>query len=75
MGSFSAFHWVVVLAVVVLVFGTGKLRSIGSDLGAAVKEFKKNIDDEKPTLAITDPLERKPVSPMDTSAAKSKQEA
>jgi len=74
MGSFSAFHWVVVLAVVVLIFGTGKLRSIGSDLGAAVKEFKKNIHDEKPTLAITDPLERKPVSPMDKSAAKPQQE-
>jgi len=54
MGSFSAFHWIVVLAVVLLIFGTGKLRSIGSDLGTAVREFKKNIDDEVPPAAIAD---------------------
>jgi sec-independent protein translocase protein TatA len=40
MGSFSVWHWLIVLAIVVLVFGTKKLRGAGGDLGAAVKNFK-----------------------------------
>jgi len=40
MGGFSIWHWLIVLVVVVLVFGTKKLRSLGSDLGGAVKGFK-----------------------------------
>jgi sec-independent protein translocase protein TatA len=40
MGSFSIWHWLIVLLVVVLIFGTKKLRNIGSDLGGAVKGFK-----------------------------------
>ncbi len=46
MGSFSLWHWLIVLLVVVLVFGTKKLRNIGSDVGGAVKEFKKAMKDE-----------------------------
>jgi len=49
MGTFSIWHWLVVLAIVVLVFGTKKLRNLGSDLGGAVKGFKegmKNTDDD-----------------------------
>lgn len=40
MGSLSIWHWLIVLAVVVLIFGTKKLRGAGGDLGAAVKNFK-----------------------------------
>jgi sec-independent protein translocase protein TatA len=40
MGSFSIWHWLIVLAIVVLVFGTRRLRGAGGDLGAAVKNFK-----------------------------------
>ena len=43
MGSFSIWHWLIVLSVVVLVFGTSKLRSIGSDLGGAVRGFKDGM--------------------------------
>jgi sec-independent protein translocase protein TatA len=43
MGSFSIWHWLVVLLVVVLIFGTKKLKNIGSDLGGAVKGFKDGI--------------------------------
>ncbi len=46
MGSFSLWHWLIVLLVVVLVFGTKKLRNMGSDVGGAVKEFKKAMKDE-----------------------------
>jgi sec-independent protein translocase protein TatA len=45
MGSFSIWHWLVVLLIVVLVFGTKKLRNIGEDLGGAVKGFKEGMRD------------------------------
>ena len=51
MGSFSIWHWVIVLVIVMLVFGTKKLGNIGSDLGKAVKGFKdgvKGADEDKP---------------------------
>jgi sec-independent protein translocase protein TatA len=43
MGSFSIWHWLVVLLIVALVFGTKKLRNMGSDLGGAVKGFKEGV--------------------------------
>ncbi len=45
MGSFSVWHWLIVLLIVVLVFGTKKLKNIGSDLGGAVKGFKDGMKD------------------------------
>jgi sec-independent protein translocase protein TatA len=45
MGSFSIWHWLIVLVVVVLIFGTKKLKNVGSDLGAAVKGFKDGVKD------------------------------
>ncbi len=47
MGSFSIWHWLIVLVVVVLIFGTKKLRNIGSDVGGAVKNFKDAMGEEK----------------------------
>lgn len=47
MGSFSIWHWLIVLVIVLLVFGTKKLRNIGSDLGGAVKNFKDAMGEEK----------------------------
>ncbi|WPB57606.1 Sec-independent protein translocase subunit TatA [Xylophilus sp. GOD-11R] len=52
MGSFSIWHWLIVLAIVVMVFGTKKLRNLGSDLGGAVKGFKDGVKD-----GSTDPAE------------------
>ena len=45
MGTFSLWHWIIVLLIVVMVFGTKKLRNIGSDLGGAVKGFKDGMKD------------------------------
>ena len=56
MGSFSIWHWVIVLVIVMLVFGTKKLGNIGSDLGKAVKGFKdgvKGADEDKPAAPST----------------------
>jgi sec-independent protein translocase protein TatA len=45
MGSLSIWHWLIVLVIIMLVFGTKKLRNMGSDLGGAVKGFKDGIKD------------------------------
>lgn len=49
MGSFSIWHWLIVLLIIVLVFGTKKLTNIGKDLGGAVKGFKDGIKDGNTT--------------------------
>ena len=53
MGSFSVWHWLIVLLIVLLVFGTKKLRNIGEDLGGAVKGFKEGMKsaEDKPAEA------------------------
>lgn len=43
MGSFSIWHWLIVLLVIILVFGTSKLKNIGKDLGGAIKGFKEGM--------------------------------
>lgn len=45
LGSFSIGHWLIVLLIVALVFGTRKLRNLGSDLGSAIKGFKEGLRD------------------------------
>jgi len=48
MGFDSMWHWIILLVVVLLVFGTKKIRNLGPDLGAAIRDFKKSVsgDDE-----------------------------
>ncbi len=53
MGSLSIWHWLIVLLVVVLIFGTKKLRNIGADLGGAVKSFKDGMKSEEDKSAQT----------------------
>ena len=51
MGSLSIWHWLIVLVIVALVFGTKKIGNMGADLGKAVKGFKdgvKSSEDEQP---------------------------
>lgn len=58
MGSFSIWHWLIVLLIVVMVFGTKKLKNIGSDLGGAVKGFKDGMKEGGQSAA-----EDKPAAP------------
>lgn len=62
MGSLSIWHWLIVLLVVVLIFGTKKLRNLGGDVGGAVKSFKDAMAEEKnapgASAAITDQSEK-----------------
>ena len=58
MGSLSIWHWLIVLLIVMLVFGTKKLRNMGSDLGGAVKGFKdgmKEASADKPADKAAEP--------------------
>ncbi len=48
MGSLSIWHWLIVLVIVLAIFGTKKLRNIGSDLGGAVKNFKDAVHEAEP---------------------------
>lgn len=45
MGSFNIWHWLIVLVIILLIFGTKKLRGAGKDVGEAVKAFKKEVSD------------------------------
>lgn len=58
MGGFSIWHWLIVLLIVVMVFGTKKLRNMGSDLGGAVKGFKDGMKDGGQS-----PADESPVAP------------
>jgi sec-independent protein translocase protein TatA len=58
MGSLSIWHWLIVLVVVVLIFGTKKLGNIGADLGKAVKGFKDGIKSSEPEADPTPPSQQ-----------------
>ena len=51
MGSFSIWHWLIVLVIVLLIFGTKKLRNMGTDLGGAVKGFKDGMKGDETKTA------------------------
>ena len=72
MGSFSIWHWLIVLVGVVLIFGTKKLKNVGSDLGAAVKGFKDGLKgkDEPPAQLGS---ERRDPPPQDEAARQDSQ--
>jgi sec-independent protein translocase protein TatA len=58
MGSFSIWHWLIVLLIVVMVFGTKKLKNMGSDLGGAVKGFKDGMKDGNSAADAAKPAEQ-----------------
>jgi len=70
MGSLSIWHWLIVLLIVALIFGTKKLRNIGGDLGGAVKGFKEGMRDaDNPKQAVDTPeLPRTTGSTIDVEA-------
>jgi len=75
MGTFSIWHWLIVLLIVVMVFGTKKLKNLGSDLGGAVKGFKDGMkdgtatDEEAPAqVAQTPPATAKTSETIDVDA-------
>ena len=65
MGSMSIWHWLIVLAVVVLIFGTKKLRGAGGDLGAAVKNFRTAMKEGEAEEGVSKEGEPKDGAPSD----------
>jgi len=68
MGSFSIWHWLVVLLIVVLIFGTKKLKNIGADLGGAVKGFKDGVRDGSSSAAAEPPAPAQQVTAAQKAA-------
>jgi sec-independent protein translocase protein TatA len=67
MGLFDWKHWIVILIVVVLVFGTKKLKNLGTDVGESIKGFRKAMnDDDKPAEPPVQPVnpQAQPASPL-----------
>ncbi len=64
MGSMSIWHWLVVLVIVMLVFGTKKLSNMGSDLGKAVKGFKDGVRGEEDEAGKTAAQQQQPQAPQ-----------
>ncbi len=60
MGSFSIWHWLIVLLVIILVFGTSKLKNIGKDLGGAIKGFKEGMKEGSDEVANSASTPEKP---------------
>ncbi|AWB34892.1 Sec-independent protein translocase subunit TatA [Orrella marina] len=76
MGAFSIWHWLIVLLIVALVFGTKKLRNIGSDLGGAVKGFKEGMKDANdPSAGAADKDTTQRVSSDDTIDVQAKEKS
>ncbi len=68
MGSFSIWHWLIVMVIVLAVFGTKKLRNIGGDLGGAVKDFKKSMAEGEAEAAKKEALKSQPDNPGEPKA-------
>jgi sec-independent protein translocase protein TatA len=75
MGGLSIWHWLIVLLVVVLIFGTKKLRNIGQDLGGAVKGFKEGMktgEAEADAASATTPPQQIPGTTIEGEVKKEK---
>lgn len=70
MGSMSGVHWLILLVVVILIFGTKKLSNMGSDIGKAVKGFKDGIKENEDTTSTVTPSTSVPPAPPSQVADK-----
>ena len=64
MGAMSFWHWVIVLLIVAMVFGTGKLKNIGKDLGSAVKGFKEGLHEGEETPSAAPRVTQQQATPV-----------
>ncbi|HEY3519760.1 MAG TPA: Sec-independent protein translocase subunit TatA [Rhodanobacteraceae bacterium] len=76
MGGLSIWHWLIVLLIVLVIFGTSRLKNVGGDLGKAIREFKHSMggeDEKKPDAQLR--ADAPPASPGATPSASSNAEA
>lgn len=77
MGGLSIWHWLIVLVIVVLIFGTKRLKNLGKDVGEAVKGFKQGMSDDRPAGELSDQSQRQSGAPPereDTVSGKPRQD-
>lgn len=72
MGGISLWQLLIIFAIVVLLFGTKKLRTMGADLGSAVKGFKKAVSDKDADFDKEEQIEDKPEQKLEADASKQK---
>ena len=72
MGSFSIWHWIIVLVVVLLLFGRGKIPELMGDVAKGIKSFKKGMADDEPATATADPKPIEQQTAVTTEAEKAK---
>lgn len=75
MGSFSIWHWLIVLLVIILIFGTSKLKNMGKDLGGAIKGFKEGIKEGTDTPGSTAKVEETKQVPGQTIDVQAKEKS
>ena len=75
MGSFSIWHWLIVLLVVILVFGTAKLKNMGKDLGGAIKGFKEGMKEGSDEVASSTTAEKPKQVPGQTIDVQAKEKS
>ncbi|MBB2973908.1 twin-arginine translocase TatA/TatE family subunit [Mesorhizobium sp. RMAD-H1] len=72
MGSFSIWHWLIVLAVVLLLFGRGKIPELMGDVAKGIKNFKKGMTDEEDQVETTKTIDNNPDTPVSSVKKTSK---
>ncbi|GAB1581958.1 twin-arginine translocase TatA/TatE family subunit [Phyllobacterium phragmitis] len=72
MGSFSIWHWLIVLAVVLLLFGRGKIPELMGDVAKGIKNFKKGMSDEENEVEATKTIDNNPDTPVSSVKKTSK---
>ncbi|MEJ0099873.1 MAG: Sec-independent protein translocase subunit TatA [Pseudomonadota bacterium] len=75
MGSLSIWHWLIVLGIVILVFGTKKLGSVGSDVGTAIRNFKKAVNEGEAESKEAPKQIKQPIGGVDAEFPESKSTA
>ena len=75
MGSFSIWHWLIVLLVIILVFGTSKLKNMGKDLGGAIKGFKEGMKEGADEVAGNTPADKPKQVPGQTIDVQAKEKS
>ena len=75
MGSFSLMHWVIVLLVVMLLFGGGRISGLMGDVAKGIKSFKKGMSEDEETVKKDDPFKKDDPKSIEASAAKPVQTA
>jgi sec-independent protein translocase protein TatA len=71
MGSLSIWHWIVVIAVVLLLFGRGKISDLMGDVAQGIKAFKKGMQDDDKVAEKTEPVKSIDHAPASSTAARS----